>query len=161
MSQTVKNNKHVAISFSIEDADTQQVLEDMKMPMAYIHGNSKRMFEKVEQALEGARIGDQIDVSLSPEEGFGQADPTLILANKLENVPPQFHHIGAEIEFQSDQGDARTFVVTHIGEKDIVIDGNNPLSGKNLVFRVKIEDIRDAGEEEIKTGIPVSRGNQK
>lgn len=38
--------------------------------------------------------------------------------------------------------------------EQITIDANNPLAGKNLVFRVKIHAIRDASLTEIESGLP-------
>jgi FKBP-type peptidyl-prolyl cis-trans isomerase SlyD len=72
----------------------------------------------------------------------------------VDNVPGQYHRVGAEVEFQNDRGETRSFVVTRVSESEITIDGNSPLVGKNLVFRVKVHAIRDATDNEINTGLP-------
>jgi FKBP-type peptidyl-prolyl cis-trans isomerase SlyD len=160
MSQVVKKNKHVLFSYSIADADSGEVLEQMELPIPYIHGGPQRMFDKVEDAIEGARADDLLEVRLTPEESFGKPDPELIFTDSAENVPTQFHRIGAEVDFQNDSGETKSFVVTRVSEKEITIDGNSPLVGKNLIFRVKIHAVRDASDSEIKTGMPDDGPNQ-
>ena len=59
------------------------------------------------------------------------------------------------ILMENDQGTTRTFIVTRIDDKTITIDGNNPLCGRNVIFRLNIVSVRDATEEEIAVGGPV------
>lgn len=148
--QIIQKNKHVMFSYTILDADTGDVLEQVETPMDYVHGGEQRMFEKVEKAIEGAGIGDEIEVTLSPDDTFGESDPELIFTDSIDNVAPQFHRMGAEVEFQNDDGEIKSFTVTKIEDGMLTIDGNSPLVGKNLTFRVIIHDIRDASENEIK-----------
>jgi FKBP-type peptidyl-prolyl cis-trans isomerase SlyD len=155
MSQVIGKNKHVVFSYSIADVESGEVLEQIEVPIPYIHGGTQRMFDKVEAAMDGAQAGDLVEVSLTPEEGFGEADPELIFTDSVDNVPVQYRRVGAEVDFQNDRGETKSFVVTSVGEKNIMIDGNNPLVGKNLIFRVKIHAVRDASDAEIKNGIPV------
>lgn len=152
--QVVEKNKHVMFSYTIVDADMGDVLEQVETPMGYVHGGEQRMFEKVEKAMEGAGIGDEIEITLNPDDTFGAPDPELIFTDSVNNVPPQFHRLGAEVEFQNDQGEIKSFTVTKIEDGLLTIDGNSPLVGKNLTFKVTIHDIRDATEKEIKTGRP-------
>lgn len=150
----VSRNKHVMFSYTIVDANAGDVLEQIEVPMGYIHGGEQRMFDKVEKAMEGAGIGDEIEVTLAAEEAFGESDPQLIFEDAQENVPVQFHRVGAEVEFQNDQGEVKSFTVTKIEDGQLTIDGNSSLMGKDLAYKVIIHDIRDATEKEIKTGAP-------
>ncbi len=154
MSHIVETNKHVLFTYNILDAVSSEVLEQMETPIAYIHSGTQRMIEKVEAAMAGASVGDTVETQLSPEEGFGEADPELIITEKLENVPPQFKQLGAEVQFQNDSGDIKTFIVTSISEMELTMDGNSPLVGRHLTFRVTIHAIRDATENEIVSGLP-------
>ena len=154
MPQVIEKNKHVTFSYSIADADSNEVLEAIEVPIPYIHGGTQRMFDKVEAAMDGAQIGDLVEVSLTAGEGFGEPDPELIFTDSVDKVPAQYHRVGAEVGFQNDRGETKSFVVTNVSEKEITIDGNNPLVGKNLIYRVKIHAIREASDAEIKNGVP-------
>ena len=80
---------------------------------------------------------------------FGESDPALVFTEQLSNVPPEYQLVGAEVQFQDEAGEIKLFVVTEMNDSELVIDGNNPLVGRNLKFRVSIHAIRDASAEEI------------
>jgi FKBP-type peptidyl-prolyl cis-trans isomerase SlyD len=111
------------------------------------------LFEKIEQALQDCLVGDTVRVSLTPEEGFGPHDENLTYTDDIENVPPEFRRIGAEVEMMNDQGDARKFTVTRIEDGKLTVDGNHPLAGKIIVFNIKVVEIRDATPDEIASGV--------
>jgi FKBP-type peptidyl-prolyl cis-trans isomerase SlyD len=64
-------------------------------------------------------------------------------SNDLDNVPPEFRFVGAEVQMQNDRGDVRTFYVTHVDERTLTLDGNHPLAGKALSVHVRIQEVRD------------------
>jgi FKBP-type peptidyl-prolyl cis-trans isomerase SlyD len=61
--------------------------------------------------------------------------------------------VGAEVEMMNDQGDSRKFTVTRIENGQLTVDGNHPMAGKTIVFRIKVTEIRDATAEEIANGV--------
>lgn len=150
--QFVAQNKVVSFTYSIVDA-SGEIIEQSDLPISYVHGGKHDLFEKVEQALDGCVIGDLVEVSLTPEEGFGEHDPTLTFTDDLENVPEEFRHIGAEVEMMNDQGDSRKFTVARIENGKLTVDGNHPLAGKTIIFHIRVTDIRDATADEISTGV--------
>ncbi len=148
----VSQGKVVAITYSIV-ADTGEILEQSDIPLYYAHGGVNQMFPEVEAALEGHGIGDTIEVVLPPEKAFGPHDPNLTFVDDINNVPPEFRHIGAEVEMQNDRGEKRSFVVSKIEGDKLTVDGNHPFAGKTLTYSVTVTDIRDATEEEMKKGV--------
>ena len=150
--QFIGSGKVVSFTYSIVD-ETGEIIEQSDLPISYVHGGQHDLFEKVEDELEGSVIGDTVEVSLTPEEGFGAHDPSLTYTDSLDNVPPEFHHVGAEVEMVNDQGDAKTFVVTHIEDGKLTVDGNHPMAGKVITFHIQVTAIRDATEEEMATGV--------
>jgi len=150
--QFIASGKVVSFTYSIAD-ESGEIIEQSDLPISYVHGGQHDLFEKVEQELEGSVIGDTVEVSLTPEEGFGSHDPNLTYTDELANVPPEFHRLGAEVEMVNDKGDSRTFVVTHIEDGKLTVDGNHPMAGKAITFRIKVTDIRDATEDEMANGV--------
>lgn len=149
----VARNKVVYLTYSIID-QRGQVFEQYDMPIGYVHGANSGLFEKIEQALEGCAIGDRIEVTLPPADGFGEHQAGLSFTDDIENVPPQFRHIGAAVTFENDAGESKEFRVTHISEGRLTIDGNHPLAGQTVNFVVNIVGIRDATPEEVARGRP-------
>ena len=150
--QFVGQDKVVSFTYSIVD-QSGNIVEQSDLPISYVHGGPHDLFEKVVDALEGSVIGDTVEVELTPEEGFGEHDPDLTYTDDIENVPPEFRRVGAEVEMMNDQGDTRTFVVSHIEDDKLTVDGNHPMAGKTIVFHIRITDIRDATPEEIENGV--------
>lgn len=146
------SGKVVTFTYSISD-DSGEILEQSDLPISYVHGGKHDLFEKVEDAMDGAVVGDSIDVRLSPEEGFGAHDPRLTYIDDVENVPPEFQHIGADVEMMNDQGESMKFTVTSIDNGKLTVDGNHPMAGKSITFHIKIIDIRTATPDEIVNGV--------
>lgn len=149
----VEKNKVVSFTYEIWDTDGN-MHEKVQEPIMYVHGVSHRLFEQIEEALEGKQVDDEIEVSMSPDEAFGYPDPNMIFTDDIDNVPPEFRTLGAEVEMQSETGESKTFVVSRIEDGQLTIDGNHPLAGKTITFKITISAIRDASSEEIQTGEP-------
>jgi FKBP-type peptidyl-prolyl cis-trans isomerase SlyD len=152
MSDKITNNKFVSLTYTITD-ENNNILERIDMPVQYIQGVKSQVIEKIENALDGHKEGDLVQVTLSPEEGFGPHQPELTFSDDINNVPPQFHSIGAEVEFQNDQGESKIFRVTHIEDGKLTVDGNHPLAGKNITYNITVTKVRDATEDELKHGV--------
>ncbi|HUW97991.1 MAG TPA: hypothetical protein VMV40_03990, partial [Acidiferrobacter sp.] len=130
------------------------IFEHTDMPISYLHGSGQELFDKIEKALEGLSVGDSVEVELSPAEGFGDHDPDLTFTDDIENVPPEFQRLGAEVEAENAKGESVHFVVTAIGNGKLTIDANHPLAGQTVRFDVTIQAIRDATPEERRMGRP-------
>jgi len=150
--QFAVKDKVVTFTYSILD-EYGEILEQSDIPINYVHGGKHDLFEKVEQALEGSVVGDTVEVTLTPEEGFGKRDPQLTYTDELENVPPEFQHVGAEVEMLNDQGESMKFTVTHIENDTLTVDGNHPMAGKVITFHIGVIGIRDADAEELANGV--------
>lgn len=151
MTDTIKRDKFVSLTYTITD-EHNDILERIEMPVNYVHGRDSQVIEKVEKALEGCAQGDEISVELSPDEGFGEHQAELTFIDQIDNVPPEFRHIGAEVEFQNDKGESRMFRVTNIEDGKLTVDGNHPFAGKVITYNIKVAAVRDATPDEIANG---------
>lgn len=148
----VAKHKVVSITYSIID-ESGVILEQSDIPVYYVHGGPNDMFPDVEDALDGCEPGESVEVVLTPEKAFGHHDPSMTFTDDVDNVPPQFRHVGAEVQMQNDSGETRAFIVSRIEGDKLTVDGNHPFAGKVLTYAVTVADIRDATEEEKKKGI--------
>jgi FKBP-type peptidyl-prolyl cis-trans isomerase SlyD len=152
MSDQIKQDKYVSLTYTITD-DSGDVLERIDMPINYIHGRESQIIEKIELALAGKKQGEQVSVVLTPNEGFGEHQAELTFTDEVENVPNQFRHIGAEVEFQNDHGESKVFRVTSIDDGKLTVDGNHPFAGKDITYNITIQTVRDATPEELANGV--------
>ncbi len=152
MSDKISKNKFVSLVYTITDEE-DNILERIDMPIQYIQGVKSQVIEKIETALDGHQVGDLVHVTVSPEEGFGAHDPELTFSDDINNVPPQFHTIGAEVEFQNEQGESKIFRVTKIADGQLTVDGNHPFAGKSITYNITVKEVRDATIDEMKHGV--------
>jgi len=139
--------KLVSLTYSILD-ESGAVLEQHDIPVSYIYGGEMELLGGMDRAVEGRRAGDSVEVALTPDEGVGPYDPSLTFTDDLDNVPPQFCRVGAEVPMQSESGEVKTFYVTRIEDGKLTVDGNHPMAGKALRVRVNIHQVRDATKED-------------
>ncbi len=146
--QSITSGKHVSLTYSISD-ESGNVLEQSDLPVSYIHGGRTELIGGMDQAIAGKCAGDKVSFGLPPKGAFGEHDPSLTFSDDIENVPPQFRQIGAEVQMQNEDGEARTFYVTKIADGRLTVDGNHPLAGKTLQVHIQIQDVRDPTEQEL------------
>ena len=148
--EIIKPGKYVALTYAIVD-DKGEVVEQHDVPLGFVYGSDTELIGSMDKAVIGKRAGDEVEVKVPPEQGFGEHDPSLTFTDAIENVPPQFRQIGAEVQMKNDKGEAKTFYVTRIEDGKVTVDGNHPLAGKHLTVRVTITEVRDArpGEEQV------------
>ncbi|MGA7180490.1 MAG: FKBP-type peptidyl-prolyl cis-trans isomerase [Thiobacillaceae bacterium] len=142
----------VYIRYSILDANGN-VAEQYDMPIGYVHGGNSGLLEKLESALTGKSVGDRVEVVLPPEDAYGPRDEDLTFTDDIENVPPQFRHLGAEVVMSNEAGETKAFYVSRIENGRLTVDGNNPLAGQQVTCMVDVVDIREATEQEKATGM--------
>ena len=129
---------------------------EVEFPIGYVHGVNEVLAPQVTAELEGRLPGDVIEVPIDCNKLFGPRDESLVVTDLIENVPDEYHEVGMSILMENAQGKTRSFVVTRVDDKTVTLDGNNPLCGREVIFRLEILGVRDATEEEIAHGGPVA-----
>src|SRR5574340_519555 len=151
---TVTRNSLVYITYSILDS-RGMVVEQNDIPVGYVQGANSGILPAIESAVADRRIGDRIEITLLPEQGYGLRDESLVFVDEIENVPPQFRRVGAEVMFENGSGESKVFYVTSIENGKLTLDGNPPLAGQSVTCLVNVMDIREATPEEIRHGRPL------
>lgn len=148
--ETVQPGKYVSISYTIRDQEGN-VVEQHDLPIGFVYGSDTELIGGMDKAIAGKKAGDEVEVSLAAQDTFGEHDPELTFSDDLDNVPPQFRHIGAEVQMQNEAGETKTFFISKIEDGKVTIDGNHPLAGKALTVQVKVLEVRDAQPGEDRT----------
>jgi FKBP-type peptidyl-prolyl cis-trans isomerase SlyD len=150
--QVVQSGLVVYITYSIVD-QAGNVVEQHDLPVGYVQGGKSGLLPSIESAVAGKRVGDRIEIVLPPADAFGEYDDSLTFTDQIENVPPQFRQVGAQVQMANEAGDSKTFYVTAIEEGMVTVDANHPLAGQNAVCVVNIMDIREATSDELASGM--------
>lgn len=158
MSEEIEDGKFVELSYKVTDAKTGLVLSSVEFPLGYVHGRNDLLAPGVLEQLTGKRAGDVIELPVDCNVIYGPRDEKLVFTDLIENVPEEYREIGTTIIMENERGEARNFIVTRMDDKTLTVDGNNPLCGREVIFRLEVLSVRDATEEEIDAGGAISAG---
>jgi FKBP-type peptidyl-prolyl cis-trans isomerase SlyD len=148
----IESNSVVTLHYTLKDNEGNVIDQSDDGSFLYLHG-AMNIIPGLENALTGKSAGDELSVTVSPEEGYGAKDP-----ERIQEVPKEMFEnyediaVGTQFHAQSPDGGAIVVTVTEVKEDVVVIDGNHALAGVDLNFDVKVIDVRQASEEEIAHG---------
>lgn len=145
----VKKNTVVYIQYQLRN-EAGSLLEDAyeDEPVALLQGQGN-VISGLDKALLGHVAGDEFEVSVPPEEGYGpRQDNQIQRVSKKYFANPKRLRPGMQTSLRTEQG-TRPVTVVKIGGKVIDVDTNHPLAGETLSFRVRIKQVRAATATEI------------
>jgi len=112
----------VTIAYELRDADGE-ALEEEGAEMAYLHGGFGGIFPKVEAALEGKNPGDEMAVTLEPDDAFGEYDAELLRVEPRNRFPAEIE-IGMRFEGVPGEreDEALIYTVTDVTPDSVVVE---------------------------------------
>lgn len=153
MNNIIEENKLVELNYEVVDKKSNESLISIEYPIGYVHGGTNAVLSSaVTATLAGHTVGDVIEVPIDTKKLYGERDETLVFTDHLENVPEDYRELGTTITMENEKGESKNFLVTRIDDKTLTVDGNNPLCGRDVIFKLKVLSIRDATDEEIELG---------
>lgn len=155
MSDTIAAGKVVSLEYSLKNDDGQTLDEStVEQPLLYLHG-ADNLIPGLEKELEGKAIGAAFELSVPPEEGYGEREETEPQVVPRSSFPPELP-IGPGFAFgvENEAGETIPLFVLEVKGDDVIVDVNHPLAGQTLHFKVKVLAIRDATDEEQTHGHP-------
>ncbi len=152
MNEIIQDNKYVELTYEVLDKKTGQVLTQVEFPLGYVHGANEALAPQVVDELEGKSMGDIIEVPIDCKQLYGPRDESLVFTDDIGNVPEEYREVGMTIVMENEKGEPKEFIVTRMDDKTLTVDGNNPLCGREVIFKLEILTVRDASEEEIEAG---------
>jgi FKBP-type peptidyl-prolyl cis-trans isomerase 2 len=135
----VGDGMEVSFEYTVALADKTVVTSNAgKDPLVYRHGE-EQILPGLEKALAGMKPGDSKHVDLAAADAYGPYDEKAKVTVKRDQVPPD---VKADMTLSSPDG--HTVKVVEVNEKDVVLDLNHPLAGKDLAFDVKVLKVEKA-----------------
>ena len=146
----------VALTWTLKDT-LGEVLDELDEPIEFLLGGDD-LLSKIEDALQGHEPGDSLDLHLEPENAFGEYDENRVFLEPRSIFPTGLEEgmsfDGNAMPFGATQSMPRDqiYTVTEIYPEHVVLDGNHPLAGIAIRLKLKVENVREASEEEIGRG---------
>ncbi len=152
MKIAIEESKFIELKYQVIDEKSGDTLVNIEYPISFVHGANDILSPEVSAALDGKVIGDVIEVPIDCNQLYGPRDESLVFTDNIENVPKEFHEIGLTITMENEKGEPKSFIVTRFDDKTLTVDGNNPLCGRKVIFKLEVLNVREATYEEIESG---------
>jgi FKBP-type peptidyl-prolyl cis-trans isomerase SlyD len=148
----IEKHRVVTLAYTLKDNDDRVIDQSDDGSFCYLHGASN-IIPGLENALTGKVAGDELSVSIPPEEGYGVHDVEKTQAVPREMFPAEEEIVpGMQFHAQGPDGHQLVVTVVKVDDNRVTVDGNHPLAGVQLNFDVKVLEVRDATGEEITHG---------
>jgi len=149
----IETNQVVSIEYEVRSDGNVVDSNVGGQPLVFMFGKGQ-IIPGLESGIKEMVSGDKGDVLVKAADAYGEYNP-----EATQDVPKeQFAGIdlqeGMTLYGQGQDGGTVQVIVKEIRDENVVVDFNHPMAGKDLMFTVTINSIRDASAEEIATGVP-------
>ncbi|MFE3873997.1 peptidylprolyl isomerase [Kitasatospora sp. NPDC059146] len=110
----------------------------------------------LERGLEGAAVGDEVDIVLESEDAYGEYLNELVTTVNRDSFDGAELEVGVQLKLSTSDGETRLVTIHDISGDDVTIDANHPLAGQRVRYEVKVLAILDATNDEITNRPPQS-----
>lgn len=150
----VKDDMVVTLDYTLR-LDDGEVVESTADdgPVEFIQGYGQ-VLSGLEEKLYGMRVGDEKELVITAEDGYGVYDPEAVELVPRELFPDDVELAeGVPLElFDEESEEVIEGMISEIRQDGVVIDLNHPLAGETLHFHVRVMALREATAEELAHG---------
>ena len=139
---SAKNGDTVKVHYTgkLENGEVFDSSKDRE-PLMFVIGEGN-VIPGFENGVLGMEEGDSKNISLAPEEAYGERRKELVVEIEKgqfpENITPS---VGLQLQMTQQNGDPIHVVITAIHEERVTLDANHPLAGKTLFFDIQLVEI--------------------
>ena len=131
----IEKDRVVHMSYEVREQGNDEVL-DQSAGIHYLHGRGG-LVPGIEEALEGELAGSEHEITVTPEDGYGERDEERVVEVPANLLPPDLQP-GDVVQAQHENGTMLPMTFVGIEGDTARLDANHPLAGKTLEFRIKV-----------------------
>jgi peptidylprolyl isomerase len=144
----VKKGNKVKVEYEgkLEDGTVFDASSKHGKPLEFEAGSGK-VIPGFDNALVGMKKGEEKEITIKPEEGYGKPNPEMVKKVPKEQFPKDKEiKPGMMLALGLPTGQQIPAKITEVGDKEVTLDMNHPLAGKTLKFKIKVIDISEGGK---------------
>ena len=143
----------IAFHYTVQDEDGEELDSSRGDEPLYVLEGAQQIVPGLERALVGMKVGEQRTVALKAAEAYGDHDPDLVMRVEKTQFPEgTSFDVGDQFAAEEEDGHEHMFTVVGVENDTLLVDGNHPLAGRDLVFDVEVIEIRPATKDELAHG---------
>ena len=139
----VEAGKKISIEYTLS-IDPEGVVDTNvdSDPLTYVQG-TQQIVPALEKALEGKAVGETVEVTIDPKDGYGERSEEAFQEVNKSQVPEEAQKVDTVLQGHDNEGGVVNARVSEVRDETVVLDFNHPLAGKTLQFSVKILGIQE------------------
>lgn len=141
--KTVEKGNKIKVEYvgKLEDGTVFDSSEKHNSPLEFVVGEGQ-LIKGFDNAVVGMKLGEEKEVKIPPEEGYGNHNPEFV-RDMPKDMFPKDQEIKPGMVFMVDIQDGRQIPVrvTKVSDENVTIDLNPPLAGQTLIFTIKVLEI--------------------
>jgi FKBP-type peptidyl-prolyl cis-trans isomerase SlyD len=147
----IENDRVAAIEYTVMGEDGSRLGGTQGTPISYLHGYGN-LVPGLERALVGRGAGDEVAVTLEPDDAFGVRDPALVFELPKAQLPEGANPVRGGVLRVTVKGAQRAGRITKVKLNHVEVDANHPWADRKVTFAVSIKQVRKASKEELAHG---------
>ncbi|APG64721.1 peptidylprolyl isomerase [Tenacibaculum todarodis] len=143
MSQ-VKANSTVVVHYTgkLEDGQIFDTSEG-KEPAEFVLGEG-RLIPGFENGLIDMKLSEKKTITILKADAYGDVVKEMIQEIKKTDLPQDMEpQVGMGLVSKGPDGQEINLMIAEVKEDTIVIDGNHPLAGRDLIFDLEVVEIKE------------------
>jgi len=149
----IEANQIVSIEYEVRDGASVVDSNVGGQPLVFMFGKGQ-IIPGLENGIANMNMGEKADVLVKASDAYGDYNEEAQQELPREQFAGLDLNVGMTLYGQGEDGGTVQVTVKAINDDSVVIDFNHPLAGKDLMFTVTVQTIRDATAEEAMSGIP-------
>ncbi len=145
----VKENDTVKVHYTGKLADGQVFdSSEGKEPIEFTLGQGQ-LIPGFEKGLIDMKLNEKKTINIPKDEAYGDSREDLVQEVQKSELPEEIKpEIGMGLVSKSQDGREMNLVISDVKEDSIVVDGNHPLAGKDLIFDLEVVEIKEPENKE-------------
>lgn len=138
---SVEKGNKVSVHFTgkLKDGEVFATTEG-KQPLEFEVGAGE-VLPGIDEEVIGMEEGEEKEIDLSPERGFGERRDELIREVGKDLLQGKEVDVGQRVYMRTEEGQTIPAQIVNIGEEKVTLDMNHPLAGKETTFNIKVVGI--------------------
>lgn len=102
-----------------------------------------QMIEGFDKAVEGMEKGESKKVEIPSDKAYGGKREDMVVKIEKNQLPADIKpEVGMQLQATQQDGQTQILTIAEVEESHVVLDGNHPLAGKDLVFDIELMEIK-------------------
>lgn len=139
----VKNGDMVRVHYTGSLEDGTVFSRTTQEPLEFTLGKGQ-IIPGLEKAIIGMEPDELRTIKVNAKDAFGPRCDELVIRIDRNKLPEDLKlEIGDQLKVPREDGQTTSVKVTSISESKVTLDANHPLSGKDLIFDIKLLEINE------------------